>query len=69
MAMSMIFRSISSMSRSLAQALAPASVFFLALMIYTGFSIPTQDMRPWFQWISYVNPVAYAFEALMINEV
>jgi ABC-type multidrug transport system permease subunit len=69
MAMSMIFRSIGSLSRSLAQALAPAAVFILALIIYTGFTIPTRDMHPWFRWINYIDPVAYAFEALMINEV
>jgi ABC-type multidrug transport system permease subunit len=25
-------------------------------------------MRPWFRWINYLDPVAYGFEALMINE-
>ncbi|KAL8834803.1 MAG: hypothetical protein Q9170_003599, partial [Blastenia crenularia] len=25
-------------------------------------------MHPWFRWINYLNPVGYAFEALMINE-
>ena len=51
------------------QAMAPASVFSLALVIYTGFTIPTKDMQPWFRWINYLNPVGYAFEAIMINEV
>ncbi len=57
------------MSRSIAEALVPSAVFLLGLIIYTGFAIPTQDMHPWFQWISYINPVAYTFEALMVNEV
>ncbi|KAL8992955.1 MAG: hypothetical protein Q9188_007455, partial [Gyalolechia gomerana] len=48
--------------------MAPASIFSLALVIYTGFTIPTKDMHPWFRWINYLNPVGYAFEALMINE-
>lgn len=51
------------------QAMAPASIFSLALVIYTGFTIPTKDMHPWFRWINYINPVGYAFESLMINEV
>jgi ATP-binding cassette subfamily G (WHITE) protein 2 (PDR) len=67
--MSMIFRSIGALSRSLAQAQAPAAVFILALIIYTGFAIPTGNMRPWFRWINYLDPVAYGFEALMVNEV
>lgn len=68
LAMSMIFRSIAALSRSLSQAMAPAAVLILALVIYTGFTIPTRDMHPWFRWINYLDPVAYAFEALMINE-
>ncbi|GKU13994.1 unnamed protein product, partial [Fusarium langsethiae] len=66
--MSMYFRSIGALSRSLPEALAPASIFCLALAIYTGFSIPIKDMVPWFRWLNYLNPVAYAFEGLVINE-
>jgi ABC-type multidrug transport system permease subunit len=69
LAMSMVFRTIGALSRSLAQAMAPAAVFILALVIYTGFAVPIRDMHPWFRWINYVDPVAYAFESLMINEV
>jgi ATP-binding cassette subfamily G (WHITE) protein 2 (PDR) len=25
-------------------------------------------MHPWFKWLNYINPLAYAFEALMVNE-
>lgn len=67
--MSMIFRGIGSLSRSLAQAMAPAAVFILALIIYTGFAIPVKDMHGWIKWFSYIDPVGYAFESLMINEV
>lgn len=66
--MSMVFRTIGALSKSLAQAMAPAAVFILALVIYTGFTIPIHNMHPWFRWINYLDPVAYAFEALMINE-
>ncbi|OBT86865.1 hypothetical protein VE02_03845 [Pseudogymnoascus sp. 03VT05] len=68
MAMSMFFRSIGSMARSLPEALGPAAVIILSLIIYTGFTIPTVDMHPWFRWINYIDPVAYAFESLMVNE-
>jgi ATP-binding cassette subfamily G (WHITE) protein 2 (PDR) len=69
LAMSMIFRTIGALSRSLAQAMAPVAVIILALVIYTGFAVPIRDMHPWFRWINYLDPVAYAFESLMINEV
>jgi ABC-type multidrug transport system permease subunit len=38
--MSMFFRSIGSLSRTLEQALAPAAILILALVIYTGFTLP-----------------------------
>lgn len=66
--MSMIFRTIGAVSRTLSQAMVPASAFILALIIYTGFTIPVSDMVVWFRWINYVNPIAYAFESLIVNE-
>lgn len=46
LAMSMVFRTIGAVSRTLAQAMAPAAVFILSLVIYTGFTIPIRDMHP-----------------------
>jgi ATP-binding cassette subfamily G (WHITE) protein 2 (PDR) len=64
----MIFRTIGAASRTLVQALTPSALFTLALMIYTGFVIPIEYMKPWFRWINYIDQIAYAFESLMINE-
>lgn len=66
--MSMFFRSIASLSRSLTQALAPAAVAILGLVIYTGFAIPVNYMHGWSRWINWINPIAFGFESLMINE-
>ncbi|KAJ3926824.1 MAG: AtrD, ABC-transporter [Lentinula lateritia] len=66
--MSMIFRTIGATSRTISQAMAPAAIIMLGLIIYTGFTIPISDMHPWFRWINYINPIAYAFESLMLNE-
>ncbi|KAF1808725.1 ABC drug exporter AbcA [Eremomyces bilateralis CBS 781.70] len=68
LSMSMLFRTIASVSRTLSQALAPAAILILAVIIYTGFAIPITYMRGWARWINYINPVAYGFESLMINE-
>ncbi|KAK8129017.1 ABC transporter CDR4 [Apiospora sp. TS-2023a] len=57
-----------SMSRTLSQAMVPAAVLILALVIFTGFVIPVDYMLGWCRWINYLDPVAYGFEALMINE-
>lgn len=56
--MSNIFRWIGAISRSMAQAQVPSSIFMLILVIYTGFTIPVRDMRPWFRWLNYLNPIA-----------
>ncbi|GME43998.1 ABC transporter-like protein [Neofusicoccum parvum] len=66
--MSMIFRTIASVSRTLSQAMAPAALLILALVIYTGFVIPTRYMLGWSRWINYLDPISYGFESLMINE-
>ncbi|KAL9035941.1 MAG: hypothetical protein Q9180_004584, partial [Flavoplaca navasiana] len=50
------------------QAMAPSAVLILALVIYTGFAVPPGLMHPWFSWLRWLDPVAYAFEAVMINE-
>ena len=66
--MSMLFRTIASVSRTLSQAMAPAAIIILAIVIFTGFAIPTDYMLGWCRWINYIDPVAYGFESLMVNE-
>lgn len=66
--MSMLFRTIASVSRTLSQAMAPTAILILGIVIYTGFALPVPYMRGWARWINYVDPVAYGFESLMINE-
>ncbi|KAJ6145620.1 ABC multidrug transporter C [Penicillium chermesinum] len=66
--MSMIFRTIAASSRTLSQALVPAAILILGLVIYTGFTIPTRNMLGWSRWMNYIDPIAYGFESLMVNE-
>ncbi|KAI2617960.1 ABC-2 type transporter-domain-containing protein [Hypomontagnella submonticulosa] len=68
MVMSMIFRTIASASRTLSQAMVPAAMLILDLVIFTGFVIPIDYMLPWCRWLNYLDPLAYAFESLMVNE-
>lgn len=58
LAMSMLFRTIASASRTLTQALTPTAILILAIVIYTGFAIPTTYMLGWSRWINYINVVA-----------
>ena len=66
--MSMIFRTIAQLSRTVHQALTPAALFIILLVIYTGFILPTRDMQGWLRWINYLNPIGYAYESLVVNE-
>lgn len=68
MCMSMVFRTIGAMTRTLSQAMPVAIMMVLAMVIYTGFVIPSRDMVPWLRWIHYLNPIGYAFESIMVNE-
>ncbi|KAK6065954.1 ABC-2 type transporter [Seiridium cupressi] len=68
LSMSGLFRSIAALSRTLSQAMVPAAILILALVIFTGFVIPVDYMLGWCRWINYLDPVAYGFEALMVNE-
>lgn len=39
-----------------------------AVIIYSGYLISKPEMHPWLVWIYWIDPMAYAFEALMGNE-
>jgi ATP-binding cassette subfamily G (WHITE) protein 2 (PDR) len=66
--MSHFFRLIGSMSSTVPQALVPAQIILLGLLMFVGFIVPTEYMLGWCRWINYLNPLAYAFESLMANE-
>ncbi|KAI9889725.1 MAG: hypothetical protein M1814_005024 [Vezdaea aestivalis] len=69
MTMSAIFKTTAAATKSISQALAISGVLILATVIYTGFAIPVPLMHPWFSWIRFINPVAYAFEGILVNEL
>lgn len=66
--MSNIFRSIGSCFKTLSESMTPSAVILAALVIYTGFVLPTPTMHGWSRWINYIDPIAYVFEALIANE-
>ncbi|KAJ5985637.1 hypothetical protein N7499_008075 [Penicillium canescens] len=66
--MSMFFRLLGSLTKTLEQAMTPTTVVNIGLVLYAGFAIPASYMLGWAHWIRYINPIYYAFEALMVNE-
>jgi ABC-type multidrug transport system permease subunit len=68
LSMSMFFRLFASLTKTIEQALAPASVILIGMTLYTGFPIPVEYMRGWASWIRWINPAYYGFESAMLNE-
>ncbi|KAM5355176.1 hypothetical protein ACJ41O_001822 [Fusarium nematophilum] len=68
MSFSMLFRLIASLTRTIAAALARASIMLLVIALYTGFAIPPQYMPGWIGWIRWINPTYYGLESLFVNE-
>ncbi|KAF9555496.1 pleiotropic drug resistance ABC transporter [Agrocybe pediades] len=68
LAMKAFFRALASAFPAEAPAQAVAGVLILALSLYTGYQIPRPTMIGALRWISYINPIFYAFEGLMVNE-
>ena len=55
-------------SSSLSHASRFAGLLILVVAIYVGYTIPRPQMKVWFRWLSYAQPVSFAFEALLANE-
>ncbi|OHE99417.1 ABC-2 type transporter [Colletotrichum orchidophilum] len=68
LAMSGIYRTLASLARTSHQAMVPVALITIGVTMYAGFTVPTTYMQGWSRWMGYVNPLSYAFEALMINE-
>ncbi|KAF9445670.1 pleiotropic drug resistance ABC transporter [Macrolepiota fuliginosa MF-IS2] len=67
-AMRAFFRALAAAFPEEAPAQAVAGIMILALSLYTGYQVPRPQMIGALRWISYINPIFYAFEALMANE-
>ncbi|TEA17577.1 ZEB2-regulated ABC transporter 1 [Colletotrichum sidae] len=68
LSMSGIYRTMASLARTSHQAMVPVTLLTLGVMMYAGFTVPTSYMQGWSRWMGYINPLSYAFEALMANE-
>ncbi|KAI9569372.1 hypothetical protein HD554DRAFT_2093381 [Boletus coccyginus] len=68
LAMKICFRAITASSTSELTATAIAGTLVLILILYIDFVIPMANIVWALRWITYVNPLRYAFESLMVNE-
>ncbi|KAF3937032.1 hypothetical protein ABW19_dt0210161 [Dactylella cylindrospora] len=67
-AMYSFFRTMGAWNKNLDNATRLVGVAIQAVIVYTGYLIPPSSQKPWLHWITYINPLAYGFEALMANE-
>ncbi|KAH7214361.1 ABC-2 type transporter-domain-containing protein [Fusarium oxysporum] len=63
-----LFRAVGAMFNHFGLASYISGLLSTILFVYAGYLIPFGKMHPWFRWIFYLNPAAYAFESLMTNE-
>lgn len=69
MCMTAFFRMWAAVSSTFDAASRNSGLILLALILYSGYMIPYQSMHPWFIWIFWINPLGYAFKALISNEM
>ncbi|KAF9209762.1 hypothetical protein BGZ49_001404 [Haplosporangium sp. Z 27] len=67
--MTAFFRMWGAISSTFDQASGNSGLLLLALILYSGYMIPYQAMHPWLIWVFWINPLAYAFKALISNEM
>ncbi|KAG9514537.1 putative Brefeldin A resistance protein, partial [Aureobasidium melanogenum] len=68
MCMTALFRAVGAAFKTFDDASKISGVLVLSLLLYVGYMIPKPEMHPWFVWIYWIDPLAYAFNALLSNE-
>ncbi|GBE83477.1 pleiotropic drug resistance ABC transporter [Sparassis latifolia] len=62
------FRGVAAAFNDPAPAQTIAGLSTLLMVLYTGYAIPQPYMIGALRWITYINPIKYGFEGLMVNE-
>ncbi|ELU44174.1 ABC transporter CDR4 [Rhizoctonia solani AG-1 IA] len=66
--MKAFFRALAASFARESTAQAVAGIGTLILVLYTGYTIPKPSMIGALKWLTYINPIRYGFEALIVNE-
>ncbi|SCZ91281.1 BZ3500_MvSof-1268-A1-R1_Chr1-2g01305 [Microbotryum saponariae] len=62
------FRLIGTLTASFDVAARLASILITLMITYSGYLIPIYSQKRWLFWLTYLNPLNYAFAAAMMNE-
>ncbi|PHH61101.1 hypothetical protein CDD81_763 [Ophiocordyceps australis] len=68
MCMTALFRAIGASFSTFDGASKVSGFIIAASFMYTGYMIQKPHMHPWFVWLFWIDPLAYAFDALLSNE-
>jgi ATP-binding cassette subfamily G (WHITE) protein 2 (SNQ2) len=68
MCMTALFRAIGAAFSNFDAAAKVSGFGVAAIFTYTGYFIPKTSMHPWFVWLYWIDPLAYAFQSVMDNE-
>ncbi|KAF7681464.1 abc drug exporter [Alternaria burnsii] len=66
-----LYRLFASVSPTIDDAVRYSGVGFNIMIIFTGYIIPKRQLfanSPWFGWLHWISPIAYAFEGVFSNE-
>ena len=66
-----LYRMFAALSPTMDDAIRFSGIALNLLILYTGYTIAKPvllDQKIWFGWIYYINPISYAFEAVLTNE-
>ncbi|OAA59703.1 ABC multidrug transporter [Niveomyces insectorum RCEF 264] len=66
--MTALFRAIGAAFRTFDGASKVSGIVIMIAVMYSGYMIPKPAMHPWFVWLFWLDPLAYAFDALLSNE-
>ena len=66
--MKAFFRALAAITSQEPAAQALGGMGILMLSMYTGYSIPEPSMIGALKWLTYLNPIRFGFEAIMVNE-
>lgn len=67
--MTAMARAIGSLFRTFDGASKVIGLLMMAYFTYNGYMILKPQMHPWFVWIFWIDPLSYAFDALLSNEI
>ncbi|KAJ2805553.1 ATP-binding cassette transporter snq2, partial [Coemansia guatemalensis] len=62
------FRLIGNVSPNIDTAHTLSGISLLIMILNVGYLQPPNSMHPWFEWLYWINPLAYGFKALICNE-